>query len=551
MSKGLFKEGILEFLKTVTILCVEDEEDIRLIYKSIFGHLAKNVIFASDGAEGLKKYKQNHVDMIVTDHQMPNLTGLDMVAEIRKSDDVIPIILITAFGDSGLLTRALNLNINSFVQKPIPQNELLFSIEKVAKILIANKYLQEKDEYQTYQENLGFEKELNILRNDFYYQMIDSDGISLLDFLYNPIDIMSGDAYSARYIDEHRTLYLVVDGMGKGVSASLTTMIITSFINHKIDKMIEKNEFDIHTLVGNAIEFIRPILLEDEALALDFVVINNETNKLYYAKFAMPVLLMQDINNNVIRIKSNNPPISKYMFDFNINSCDINNVTKFLLYSDGMVENETKYDERPYGEFIENDFLNSFTREELKDSFFEKIENQEDDITLIFINKIHETKIDIDKRVFKTRLSCVEEEAADWYSNIWEGIECNAKLSYQASLVFTELLMNAYEHGNLGIDKREKHKLLDNDTYLETLLQKEQECDKNIHVTVSKLIYKDTKYIITIIEDEGDGFDTQILSEIFRNSHRFNGRGVFVSRKNSLGIYYNTKGNVVLYLNKL
>ena len=58
-------------------------------------------------------------------------------------------------------------------------------------------------------------------------------------------------------------------------------------------------------------------------------------------------------------------------------------------------------------------------------------------------------------------------------------------------------------------------------------------------------------YIVTQISDEGDGFDTQMLSEIFRNSAAFNGRGVFVSRKNSLGIYYNAKGNSVLFLNKV
>jgi two-component system, HptB-dependent secretion and biofilm response regulator len=57
--------------------------------------------------------------------------------------------------------------------------------------------------------------------------------------------------------------------------------------------------------------------------------------------------------------------------------------------------------------------------------------------------------------------------------------------------------------------------------------------------------------MVTQITDEGDGFDTQILSKIFRNSTKFNARGVFVSRKNSLGIYYNSKGNSVLYLNKI
>ena len=60
-----------------------------------------------------------------------------------------------------------------------------------------------------------------------------------------------------------------------------------------------------------------------------------------------------------------------------------------------------------------------------------------------------------------------------------------------------------------------------------------------------------TTYFITQISDEGEGFDTKILSEIFRNRNAFNGRGVYMSRNSSDGIYYNTKGNGVLYIHKL
>ena len=111
--------------------------------------------------------------------------------------------------------------------------------------------------------------------------------------------------------------------------------------------------------------------------------------------------------------------------------------------------------------------------------------------------------------------------------------------------------MNAYEHGNLGINSRTKHKLIDDDIYFETLQEKEKECTKKIDVKVSKLDYNSSSYVITQITDEGEGFDTQILSEIFRNAKTFNGRGVFLSRSNSLGIYYNSKGTSVLYLHKI
>ena len=111
--------------------------------------------------------------------------------------------------------------------------------------------------------------------------------------------------------------------------------------------------------------------------------------------------------------------------------------------------------------------------------------------------------------------------------------------------------MNAYEHGNLGIAASTKNALMENDTYFDTLLSKEKECEKNIDVKIDKIEHNSSIYIVTHITDEGEGFDTQILSEIFRNSETFNGRGVFVSRKNSSGIYYNNKGNSVLFLNRL
>ena len=106
--------------------------------------------------------------------------------------------------------------------------------------------------------------------------------------------------------------------------------------------------------------------------------------------------------------------------------------------------------------------------------------------------------------------------------------------------------MNAYEHGNLGLNSEEKHRLLEEDNYFERLLELEKTTEKIITVKVFQIHQCDSTYIVTVISDEGKGFDTQILSQIFRNSKIFNGRGVFVSRKNSMGIYYNDTGNSVL-----
>jgi len=408
----------------------------------------------------------------------------------------------------------------------------------------------QSDEYQEFQERMAFEKELNILRNDFYYKLIDGQETTLVDFMYYPLDTLSGDIYTARQVTADKIFYLLVDGMGKGLSASLTSMIMTAYINHKIDKMFQEQHCCFEELIEDALEFIRPILLEEEALAIDFICFDTTKKKLHYAKFAMPFALLQKETNEVLKIKSNNPPLSKWTKHFQVDTFDVKDIKKFLFISDGIVENKTK-DGSLYLQHIEKDFSCSFTREEFKSRLFDKLDTIEDDLTLIFLNKLplNESAF-MEQRTFETSLDAVE-EATEWYSSIWEKIAPHSKSFARAGIVFGELFMNAYEHGNLDIDSETKHQMLADDTYIDTLLDLEKKCQKSLHVKIYKFTNAHHKYIVTEIEDEGRGFDTQMLSTIFRNSHKFNGRGVFVSRKNSIGIYYNTKGNKVLFLNKI
>jgi len=544
------ESGVLKFIKSLTLLCVEDSKTTRLIYKLLFEGQVKKIIFASDGEEGCHKFVENDIDIIITDNYMPKLDGLDMIEIIRKVDKTIPIILVSAIEDISVITKALQLNVNNFIQKPIKNNEVLEAFIAASKVLIANRYIKEqrnkkikeleaKEKYSSYQEDLAFSKELNILRNDFYYQMKSSEYISLIDFLYQPLDIMSGDAYSARKIDEDTTFYLLVDGMGKGLSASLSAMLMTSFINYLIDNLDSSNKFDFKEIIRKSIEYIKPILLDEEALAIDYILMDCKHNRINYAKFAMPFMLLQDRDNKIVKIKSNNPPLSKYQSDFNVSSFDVSNIFKFLFCSDGMVENNTKFKDKVYLNYIEDDFKNSFTREDIKNKFFEKITVQEDDVTLIFINRLDLKKKTSITKIFNSSLDDID-KACQWYDKVWGNFTNDNKLIYKAGVVFTELFTNAYEHGNLGITSEKKHMLLENDEYFETLLEKEKECFKKITVKIDKMKNLSTTYIITQIFDEGVGFDTQILSEIFRNSQKFNGRGVFVSRQSSLGILFTT-----------
>lgn len=550
-----------EYLKSLTLLCVEDNEAAQFVYRSILEELFNKVIFASTGKEGYEAFLKNDIDIVITDYNLPIFDGLELIKKIRQHNHSTPVLLVSAVEEIDAIVEVIKLNIKNFIKKPINSSEIIENIVNITKTLLADKCLQAqnkkrideleaKNSYNSYQEELAFAKELNILRNDFYYKMHINSNILLIDFFYKPLDTLSGDAYSARKISNDISFYFLIDGMGKGLSASLSTMILTSYINHTIDKHL--NDCDLQKVIETSLKYIKPILLDEETLSLDFITINHKMEIMQYAKFGMPSCLLQTKQHQIKKIKSNNPPFSKYTNNFEIDVVDIGDIFKFIFYTDGVVENKTRYEDKLYGDFIESDFLDSFTKDEFREKLLWRIDEQEDDMSFIFITQLDLQK-DSNKKyhfAYPSTLDAVD-EANNQYSNIFSSLTTNHTLIYNASISFNELFMNAYEHGNLAIPSIQKHKLMQDDTYIETLQKLQKDCDKKIFVDIAEIDYNSNRYAITIIKDEGKGFDTQILSNIFRDKRNFHGRGVYISRQSSLGLYYSDKGDSVLFLHKL
>ena len=142
-----------EFLKTLTIMYVEDDESIRGSLSGIFKKIFGEVIICNDGNDGVNQFKyytqerQSKIDAIVSDINMPNLNGIDMVKEIRELDEEVPVIFTTAHGESNYLMEAIKLKIAYYALKPINTTELLQNISKFC-MIEHNKFLVQKKEQE-------------------------------------------------------------------------------------------------------------------------------------------------------------------------------------------------------------------------------------------------------------------------------------------------------------------------------------------------------------------------------------------------------------------
>ena len=89
-------------LNKFTLLYVEDDDVIRTELSSILENLFKSVKIASNGKEALRTYLENQddIDIIVSDINMPELNGIEMIKKIREIKDNVPAIFTTAHSDS-------------------------------------------------------------------------------------------------------------------------------------------------------------------------------------------------------------------------------------------------------------------------------------------------------------------------------------------------------------------------------------------------------------------------------------------------------------------
>jgi len=164
-------------LKNITILYVEDDLLVREQTEKILKKLFKKVYVAVDGKEGLELYKEfiSNIDVVVTDINMPNMNGLDMIKEINNLNKSIPTIVTTAHSDSHNLIKAIDINVDKYITKPIQVKELtvtivdlvltykrINNIENLAKTLVQKTTLNDK-------ENSELTGELEFVKNQNRY----------------------------------------------------------------------------------------------------------------------------------------------------------------------------------------------------------------------------------------------------------------------------------------------------------------------------------------------------------------------------------------------
>ena len=114
------------------ILVADDSATIRKFVSFSLSAKGFEIVPVSDGMEALEKLPQGKIDLIITDLNMPNVDGFELIKTIRDNEDFceVPIIILSSLSSQDEIKRGLSFGANSYLVKPFDPKRILYEVAK-------------------------------------------------------------------------------------------------------------------------------------------------------------------------------------------------------------------------------------------------------------------------------------------------------------------------------------------------------------------------------------------------------------------------------------
>lgn len=142
---------------------------------------------AQDGVEAFNIYSKKTINVLFLDYMMPNINGYELAMEIRKTNQLIPIIICSAFTDKDKLMNAIKLGALKYLEKPLKFDDLMRAMDEVCELLKKENLLKIE-----ISKNLSYHYINKVLIKDNEFEIaLSKKEIALIEFLLNKRSILS------------------------------------------------------------------------------------------------------------------------------------------------------------------------------------------------------------------------------------------------------------------------------------------------------------------------------------------------------------------------
>ncbi len=226
---------------TAKILVIDDDQKLRDEITEYFEDNGFSIVQAEDGEKGLELIKTERPILVITDLQMPGISGLDVLRTLTKEYPELPVVVISEEGGLDDVIQALRIGAWDYLTKPISQMPVLEhgvcrALER-SRLIEQNRIYAEKIE----EANQALKKSLDVLEEDqeagrsVQMRLLPSKGVEFGDYHFDhsvsPSLYLSGDFVDYFSINEDVFGFYLADVSGHGASSAFVTVLLKSLVS--------------------------------------------------------------------------------------------------------------------------------------------------------------------------------------------------------------------------------------------------------------------------------------------------------------------------------
>ncbi|MFD2670986.1 SpoIIE family protein phosphatase [Marinicrinis sediminis] len=279
-------------------------------------------------------FEHADADLILLDMMMPGMDGIEVCRLIQKYPHLkdIPIIMVTAVGDSSKLAEALDAGAIDFVTKPINKIELLARIRVALRLKYEKDWHKNQDKIIRQELDLARQVQRGVMSDTLHNEALH------IDALYRPSSQLAGDMYAWQQLDNGKYGVMIIDVMGHGISSALVCMFISSQIRELLQRNVDPVEM-MQQLNARMME------LQTESIPISYYftgiycVIDPVHQELEYVNAGHPPGLLVEATGKVRRLETSSCAIGMFEeLEMRKERISFTADSKLYLYTDGLME---------------------------------------------------------------------------------------------------------------------------------------------------------------------------------------------------------------------
>ena len=331
------------------ILVVDDEEDLELLVLQKFRRRIRKkefeFLFAHNGKEALEALEENpDVRLVLSDINMPVMDGLTLLNQLGEANPDVQAVIVSAYGDMGNIRTAMNRGAFDFLTKPIDFNDLEVTIEKTIKHVKAlEAALESRDHLVALRQELEVARQVQM---SVCPKKLPDSEIYEINAQIIPALEVGGDFYDFFLLDDSRIGLVIADVSGKGVPASLFTMVTRALLKAAVKD---------YSLPADCLILVNNLLCEDNEscifITLFFGVLDIHNGDFIYSNAGHnpPRVVHEDAQVEIL------PPTNNLVLglqpehEYRNHQIRLNLGDTLVMYTDGVTEAENSQAEE-FGE---------------------------------------------------------------------------------------------------------------------------------------------------------------------------------------------------------